>query len=97
MVAEQQHSSGGVSEVPANVRRARDILCVFRARGGVAEWTIAAVLKTADPQGSVGSNPTPSAMKRPRAARPSPIGFELAPDTRRADCLGTGAPIAKAS
>jgi hypothetical protein len=29
--------------------------------GRVAEWTIAAVLKTADVQASVGSNPTPSA------------------------------------
>ena len=29
--------------------------------GGVAEWSIAAVLKTAEAQVSVGSNPTPSA------------------------------------
>ena len=29
--------------------------------GGVAEWSMAAVLKTANPQGFVGSNPTPSA------------------------------------
>src|SRR6185295_4029210 len=29
--------------------------------GGVAEWSIAAVLKTAGPRGLVGSNPTPSA------------------------------------
>src|SRR5690606_24226034 len=29
--------------------------------GRVAEWSIAAVLKTADVQASVGSNPTPSA------------------------------------
>ena len=29
--------------------------------GGVAEWTKAAVLKTANPSGFVGSNPTPSA------------------------------------
>ena len=27
----------------------------------MAEWIIAPVLKTGDPQGSVGSNPTPSA------------------------------------
>ncbi len=27
----------------------------------MAEWSIAPVLKTGDPQGSVGSNPTPSA------------------------------------
>ena len=32
--------------------------------GGVAEWFKAAVLKTAELQGSVGSNPTPSAMYR---------------------------------
>ena len=30
--------------------------------GGMAEWFKAPVLKTGDPQGSVGSNPTPSAM-----------------------------------
>lgn len=29
--------------------------------GGVAEWPMAAVLKTVTPQGVVGSNPTPSA------------------------------------
>ena len=29
--------------------------------GGMAEWTIAAVLKAAIPPGIVGSNPTPSA------------------------------------
>ena len=30
------------------------------APGGVVEWLMAPVLKTGDPQGSVGSNPTPS-------------------------------------
>ena len=30
--------------------------------GGVVEWSIAPVLKTGEPQGSVGSNPTPSAI-----------------------------------
>jgi hypothetical protein len=29
----------------------------------MAEWSKAAVLKTAEPQGSVGSNPTPSAIR----------------------------------
>ena len=29
--------------------------------GGMAEWSMAAVLKTVSPQGDVGSNPTPSA------------------------------------
>jgi 23S rRNA (guanine745-N1)-methyltransferase len=37
----------------------------FPARGGVAEWSIALVLKTSEPQGSVGSNPTPSAIRAP--------------------------------
>ena len=35
---------------------------MLQAGGGVAEWFKAAVLKTAVPQGTVGSNPTPSAM-----------------------------------
>ncbi len=30
--------------------------------GGVVEWSIAPVLKTGEPKGSVGSNPTPSAI-----------------------------------
>ncbi len=30
--------------------------------GGMAEWSKAAVLKTVVPQGTVGSNPTPSAL-----------------------------------
>ena len=34
--------------------------------GGVVERSIAPVLKTGDPQGSVGSNPTPSAIRRSR-------------------------------
>ena len=29
--------------------------------GGVAEWTMATVLKTANPHGFMGSNPIPSA------------------------------------
>lgn len=29
--------------------------------GGMAEWSIAAVLKTVEPKGSGGSNPSPSA------------------------------------
>ena len=35
------------------------------ACGGVAEWSKAAVLKTVEPRGSVGSNPTASASKIP--------------------------------
>ena len=34
-----------------------------QTRGGVAEWFKAAVLKTAVLKGTVGSNPTPSAIK----------------------------------
>ena len=51
-----------MSRARATHGRERYILAGAPACGGVAEWTIAAVLKTADPQGSVGSNPTPSAM-----------------------------------
>ena len=32
--------------------------------GGMAEWTIATVLKTVEPHGSGGSNPPPSASHR---------------------------------
>jgi hypothetical protein len=32
----------------------------------MAEWFKAAVLKTASPEGDVGSNPTPSAMSLPK-------------------------------
>jgi hypothetical protein len=35
---------------------------LIRQGGGMAEWTIATVLKTVEPKGSVGSNPTPSAL-----------------------------------
>ena len=35
--------------------------CFFTV-GGMAEWSMAAVLKTVSPKGDVGSNPTPSAM-----------------------------------
>jgi hypothetical protein len=34
--------------------------CRWQPIGGVVEWLMAPVLKTGDPQGSVGSNPTPS-------------------------------------
>jgi hypothetical protein len=35
----------------------------------MAEWSIAPVLKTGDPQGSVGSNPTPSATSEQNCER----------------------------
>jgi hypothetical protein len=38
------------------------LLFAFLA-GGMAEWSMAAVLKTVSPKGDVGSNPTPSAKK----------------------------------
>ena len=38
-----------------------DSILVIGILGGVAEWSIAPVLKTGEPQGSVGSNPTSSA------------------------------------
>ncbi len=39
----------------------RHIAVANHSTGGVVEWSIAPVLKTGEPQGSVGSNPTPSA------------------------------------
>ena len=45
--------------------------------GKLAEWSIAAVLKTVEPQGSGGSNPSLSAKKKKRVANricnPSPV------------------------
>ncbi len=35
----------------------------WNVSGGMAEWSMAAVLKTVSPKGDVGSNPTPSARK----------------------------------
>ena len=45
---------------------ALDKLANLPRSGGVVERSIAPVLKTGDPQGSVGSNPTPSAIRRSR-------------------------------
>ena len=39
--------------------------------GEVVEWLMAPVLKTGDPQGSVGSNPTLSVLKPPKPGRPA--------------------------
>ena len=41
--------------------RFESVLICFLFYGGLAEWTIAAVLKTVDLNGSEGSNPSPSA------------------------------------
>ncbi len=38
---------------------------LHKQQGGVAEWSNAPVLKTDVPQGTVGSNPTPSAILAP--------------------------------
>ena len=38
---------------------------VYRLFGGVAEWSNASVLKTDVPQGTGGSNPSPSARRFP--------------------------------
>jgi hypothetical protein len=54
--AMQQSAQAG--DCTDGIRAAR-ITCATDGR--VAEWSIAAVLKTADVQASVGSNPTPSA------------------------------------
>ncbi len=51
----------GVAEAGRLARPALSAL-PFSPCGGVAEWSKAAVLKTVDPSGSVGSNPTPSAI-----------------------------------
>ncbi|CDI00880.1 hypothetical protein BN873_10136 [Candidatus Competibacter denitrificans Run_A_D11] len=46
--------------------------------GEVAEWSIATVLKTVDPRGSVGSNPTLSAtLAFPAGFRPPCTGFAM--------------------
>ncbi len=54
--------------------------------GGVAEWSIAPVLKTGEPQGSVGSNPTPSAI---RMSFPTPVSAKRF-SIRRKVVLGFG-------
>jgi hypothetical protein len=41
------------------------LLGIFDLTRGVAEWSIAAVLKTVEPRGSGGSNPSSSAKERP--------------------------------
>jgi tRNA-uridine 2-sulfurtransferase len=46
---------GSGVDTPGRTRR------IPRSGGGMAEWLKATVLKTVEPQGSVGSNPTPSA------------------------------------
>ena len=45
------------------------IMIARRTTGGMAEWFKAAVLKTAVPRGTVGSNPTPSASRFEKSKR----------------------------
>ena len=48
--------------VPAFLSASSAFISVpFFLPGGMAEWSMAAVLKTVSPKGDVGSNPTPSA------------------------------------
>ena len=49
---------------------------IFRKAGGMAEWLKAAVLKTVELNGSVGSNPTPSATD-PVAIRKAGAGIPV--------------------
>ena len=47
----------------------------------MAEWLKAAVLKTAEARASVGSNPTPSAIRlRSKSVVVEPVDFELRRD-----------------
>ncbi len=66
------HSAIAVASHFATVHSTQPLRCL----GGVAEWSIAPVLKTGDPQGSVGSNPTPSASL-PRMPDPSSLPQRL--------------------
>src|SRR5690606_40713699 len=61
------------------------------ARGGVAEWPIAAVLKTVVPQGTGGSNPSASAMFPVDIARLDPLRACLLAAMSSADKSGSGA------
>ena len=52
--------------------KATSFVVCFQGFGGMAEWLKAAVLKTVVPQGTVGSNPTSSAielLRRPSGRR----------------------------
>lgn len=59
------------------------------SHGRVAEWSIAAVLKTAEPQGSGGSNPSPSAsflseaVRKPSSIVSAKAEFRLSDKVRR--------------
>ncbi len=51
--------------------------------GGMAEWSMAAVLKTVSPKGDVGSNPTPSARNFAAQNLPAANGSWLLAGRRR--------------
>lgn len=52
-------------------------------KGRVAEWSNAVVLKTTVPQGTVGSNPTPSAFFKANELRHSQEESDTFCDTKR--------------
>jgi hypothetical protein len=55
---------------PFQIIAARKSFTYREPHGRVAEWSIAPVLKTGEPKGSVGSNPTPSAISQHAAFAP---------------------------
>ena len=80
---QRERPTGALFEIPKWVRVSGCPVCtptgrrpynVYPALGGMAEWTIATVLKTVNPHGFVGSNPTPSA-NRPTARSPLQPGL----------------------
>ena len=58
------------------------------AAGEVVEWLMAPVLKTGDPQGSVGSNPTLSVLSDPTPGLASSLVGELSFEAPAAAPLG---------
>ncbi len=67
----QSRSNCALHRIP---RSERQSVSTATVHGWVAEWFKAAVLKTANPKGFVGSNPTPSASS---ASHPEPPGAKL--------------------
>ena len=73
-----------LTQVPACIAA----LCPGKCSPGeVAEWSNAAVLKTVDPHGSGGSNPSLSASKQDKSnistGKPDLRAFRIRPDVRR--------------
>ena len=59
----ERRFSRAVKPTSACTSAGRRLYNRYPALGGMAEWTIATVLKTVNPHGFVGSNPTPSANR----------------------------------